>query len=408
MLRVIRALLTGTVALALLLTLGLTANATPVSGSWQNTPKTAGGKPGQQWWTLNQITRMVDQTPKGATITVSMYSQNRWNDRTQPGGSVLGHMAKAVKRGVHLRYVTFGQGNSAEFKKLAKAVKKKHDRYSWTKVCSGTCWGGAGINHLKALTFTTTGGRRNVSLIMSGNLTKSGAVQQWNNDQVLLDPVIFAAVTRHIVLMRNDRWQGKVKPIRHGALTLYLYPQPKKPDDPFLRELQHMNCTWKVHRKVGRKWKWVKAHGWVLVDIAFWSGNRNSYTRELGKKQRQGCNIRVVGTRYTDPHRPPLMSNAVLKQLRKDHIPTWDSAVRGKHGALRYSHNKGAAYYGCWAKCSTHRPRVAGETLTGSGNMTKAGQRSNDDAILLWKSTTVYQWRAAQWRNVAAHSKRIV
>lgn len=380
---------------ALILAAGLVAGIAPAASAAPlrsristNIPKAAGGSAAQQYATLNLVADLVDRTPRGATINVSMYSQNRYRNPGQRGASVMYRFERAVKRGVHVRWVTFGQGNGKEMRRLTRAIHRKHDRQSWVKVCRGACLvkGNGGIHHTKAITFSSTAGRKFVTVIMSGNLTRSSAKDQWNDaDLIVNNWPIYHAVNVHILRMRADRWQGTQKAVRSGAWAVYFYPQPRKPQDPFLSRLRQIKCKYTTGRKHHR----VKHRGVVLVNMAFWSGHRNLYTRELGRKRRQGCTVYVAFSGQ-------IVSASVKRQLKRDHVPTWDA-----HKGGSYTHSKSAYMFGKFGR------NVTGISLTGSANLTKAGQRGNDDTILETVSPTDYRLHAGVFNRIRAHSRRL-
>lgn len=384
------------VALAVTIGLAPPANAAPVNTISSNIPKSAGGSRAQQYVTLNQVAHAVDQTPRGQTITISMYSQNRYRNRGQLGASVMYRIERAVRRGVHVRYVTWTPGNGKEMRRLTRAIHRKHDRLSWLKVCRGACKQGGragnGIHHTKAFTFTATGGRRWVTMILSGNLTRSSAEDQWNDaDTIVGNRPIFDAVTRDIVAMRADRWQGVRRAVRSGPWTLYFFPQPRKPQDPVLSRLRQIKCRYTTGPRRHR----VKHRSWVLVNMAFWSGYRNKYTRELVHKQRQGCQVRIV-------YSGKITSPAVKRILKRGHVPRWDANV-----GPRYTHAKSVYMMGVFNRSAHLGNKPIGVNLTGSANLTRAGQRLNDDYILETRSTSYYYRHARTFNILRAHSRRV-
>ena len=71
---------------------------------------------------------------------------------------------------------------------LAKGNKKRsEDMISWFRTCKNSCRGKEGIQHGKFFMFSHTGGRNNVVMSTSANLTDAAAYVQWNDLLTIVD-----------------------------------------------------------------------------------------------------------------------------------------------------------------------------------------------------------------------------
>ncbi len=208
----------------------------------------------------------------------------------------------AHKRGVSVRIIMANglaeaQGAGSYYPRtraaLAKGNKKRsEDMTSWFRTCKNSCRGREGIQHGKFFMFSRTGGRNNVVMSTSANLTDAAADVQWNDLLTIVNrPVTWANYTKIFKQMSRD------KPIKRafysfedGRYQGWFFPNMGK-----LRNYNVMRLLDKVKCKgvVGEAGK----NGRTVIRVSQAVFNGKIGTAVSGKLKalaERGCNIRLV------------------------------------------------------------------------------------------------------------------
>jgi hypothetical protein len=326
---------------------------TPRAGSSFNVPATAPGTSrARQMVFTDKVVEAVRATPRGETITVSMYSLSV--------GKVTDAFIAAHERGVRVRFISHtGATKNGNVRRLKAALGTNTRARSYVKICSGSCLvtkKGVGVQHAKVLTFSRVVDDRKKSvrwltLVSSGNLTYAAGEDQWNEFQTIPgDRKIYDAATAYVASMRLDRDTFNTASVTSGIYRLDFLPQKKLTFDPVLRDLRRVTCT---------------GGGTVRVAMYGWTGYRKAIARRLVSLHEAGCDVRVaLDSRYAVP--------AVRKILTSGRVRTYDT----RNTPRRYVHWKTTVIDARINGIKRHR------VYAGSANFTGAAILSNTDVIL--------------------------
>ncbi|UUZ58135.1 phospholipase D-like domain-containing protein [Nocardioides sp. B-3] len=176
---------------------------------------------------------------------------------------------------------------------LAKGNKKRSDEMvSWFRTCKNSCRGKEGIQHGKFFMFSHTGGRNNVVMSTSANLTDAAAYVQWNDLLTIVDRRVTRGQLRPRLLA-----DVADKPIKKAFYTFedgnyegWFFPNMGK-----LRNYNVMRLLDKVKCKgaVGDAGK----NGTTVIRVSQAVFNGKIGTAVSGKLKglkERGCNIKLV------------------------------------------------------------------------------------------------------------------
>ena len=245
-------------------------------GTTFNTPDNAGGSSKQQDVFPNTIVDMINDTPKGETIDISIYSLNKQK--------VVDAIVKAHHdRDVNIRYVTWDEETDATFlKQLKDELGTKTSSKSYLLVCKGSCRksGSGGTQHAKAITFSQTGKQKNVTVIGSGNFTGGGGTQ-WNEFQTIPDnETIYKSVKGYFDGMK-DKNAFDYPAKSSGIYKVYYFPRKSSSYDPVYSALKDTSC---------------KDGGKIRVAMFNWTKDKLKTAKQVVKLKKAGCDVGVVYT----------------------------------------------------------------------------------------------------------------
>lgn len=233
---------------------------------------------------LAKITRTVEATPRGETIRIAAYS----NDRKD----VTDALIAAHRRGVHVQVLLNDNWTSNQTKRLQRRLGSDVRRDSFLRICASSCRGKRGNLHSKFYLFTRAGEAQHVVMFGSVNLTGYGAKTQWNDLYTTTNRKVLHHFLRDVFdEMKQDR--AKARPFISrsiGDFDLSVYPRydTTAGDDPMMRELRKVRC--RASAPTGRNGRTV-----VRVNMYGWNGDRGVYlAQKVADLSRRGCDVRVL------------------------------------------------------------------------------------------------------------------
>ena len=185
-----------------------TAKWTPETGVIFNEPRQS-----EKSHKINKHIRLaINRARKGSQIRLVT-----WNFSSQ---LYVGDLIRAHKRGISVRIIMANglaedQGANGYYGRTKAALekgnkKRPQDMTSWFRTCKNSCRGKEGIQHGKWFMFSRTGGRSNVVMSTSANLTDAAAYVQWNDMfTVVNDQGVWDNYTKVFSQMAKDKPQKK-------------------------------------------------------------------------------------------------------------------------------------------------------------------------------------------------------
>lgn len=260
------------------------------------------GPPARQRVFLDTVISDLDAMPARSAVTISMYSLS--------DPAVTDALVRAHRRKVKVRYMTWDQSfANPQLDRLRTELGTDTSAASWLKVCRGSCArsGDVGAQHSKIVAFSTTGKRKRVVLVSSGNLTTGSTSSQWNEFQTVDDDRVYATARDYVFSLTGDRDRFDFPSVTSsdGRFQLSFFPRKRQAGDPVLDTLKATSC---------------KGGGRVWVAMFLWSGKRIATARRLVELKRQGCSVRVLMDSAET-------AGSVESTLRKGKVPLYDSHV---------------------------------------------------------------------------------
>jgi phosphatidylserine/phosphatidylglycerophosphate/cardiolipin synthase-like enzyme len=274
-----------------------TEEATQSATNWQPKPGVRFNEP-RQAKKSHKINRYIRQaianSPKGSQIRLVT-----WN---YSNALYVNDIIAAHKRGVSVRIIMANglaqsQGPGSYYPRtrdaLAKGNKKRApEMTSWFRTCKNSCRGKEGIQHGKFFMFSHTGGRNNVVMSTSANLTDAAAYVQWNDLLTVVDrQVTWDNYTRVFKQMSRD------KPIKKAFYTFeddnyqgWFFPNMGRLRNyNVMRMLDKVRCKGAVG-EAGKNGRTV-----IRVSQAVFNGKiGTAVSGKLKGLKERGCNIKLV------------------------------------------------------------------------------------------------------------------
>lgn len=174
----------------------------------------------------------------------------------------------------------------------APVQPKPYAEPSFVKICSQSCRGGAGNQHMKFYMFSQAGATSNVTMVGSANLTGYGAVMQWNDMYtVVRNKGIWDLYSTMFRQLAQDHRVAKPYLVRTvGDLESRFSPHPDTTvaTDPMMRRLNKVRC---------RAASGTGSYGRTVIRILMygWQGDRGLYlANKVANLRRHGCNVAVI------------------------------------------------------------------------------------------------------------------
>lgn len=274
-----------------------TEEPTQSTSSWQPRPGVRFNEPRdpKQSHKINRYIRnAIANSPAGSQIRLVT-----WN---YSNALIVNDVIEAHKRGVSVQIIMANglaqrQGAGSYYPRtrdaLAKGNKKREaDMVSWFRTCKNSCRGKEGIQHGKFFMFSETGGRKNVIMSTSANLTDAAAYVQWNDLLTVVDrQVTWDNYVRVFKQMSRD------KPVKKAFYTFqddnyegWFFPNMGKLKNyNVLRILDKVKCKGAVG-DAGKNGTTV-----IRVSQAVFNGRPGSAVAgKLKALKERGCNIKMV------------------------------------------------------------------------------------------------------------------
>lgn len=332
------------------------------SGNIFTTPKGMGSSIAY----TRDIKNSIRYSPKGSTITASIYSITDW--------SVANEFIRAHRRGVNVQIITWdgGVGSRPTSRAVSRALKKalgtNARARSYYRICKGSCYttGKDGSSHhAKLVLFSKVSppnGQKlyHVTFVTSANFSLAAIRSTWNHTQVIVGrKKIYDTLKSYVDGMRYGKTKRFSGAIKEGPYTLYLFPS-SNPVNPVYNLLMRTRC---------QAAKGYGANGRTVIRVAMylWTSSERKISKRLAQLAKQGCNIRVVLT-------GPMARRGVVWDLLRAKIPVWDS-YNGKHN--RYTHTKLVVISGKVGKQNQNL------TIGGNVNFTYEALRQNTEVMVI-------------------------
>jgi phosphatidylserine/phosphatidylglycerophosphate/cardiolipin synthase-like enzyme len=374
----------GAAVVAAILLLALTPAAasafTPASGPRFNNPW---GKFPAKERLLTKIRNTINATPKGATIRIAAYS----NDRKD----VTDALIRAHRRGVDVRVLLNDNWTSYQTRRLRRVVGGDRSARSFLHICDRACRGGRGNLHSKFYLFDRTGRARNVVMFGSVNLTGYGAKTQWNDLYTTKNRRAMHNFLADVFsqMKRDRKMAHPFRTARFGAMTFNVYPRysTNEADDPVMKRLRRVRCKGTAG-ETG-----IRNRTMLRINMYGWNGERGVYlARQVAELSRRGCNIKVIASNMGGRIAHILASNGV--ELKS---PDYDRNGNGKRDM--FTHAKYLLVSGRMGRTS------AWWTWTGSQNWSHRAVYGDDITVgikrrgIFWKYRQNFNfiWKNHSW-----------
>lgn len=313
---------------------------TPVEGPIFNYPN---GGHDQEYKIISEVTKMINATPKGATIRIALSHLSR----VEPTDALLA----AYKRGVYVRIaMDKDEWENAKVKRLRAALGESATKPSYIVERH---------THTKLFVFSETAGKKEVVFTTSSPMTKYHAQDVWNDGYTLIgNTKIYDASVKFIkaIVTKHIREFPRVSDTE--KYRWFQFPANKKNygEDFFTKVLTHIDCM----------------GGKTVVDfpVSRWRTGRMDLVRQLDKLKNDGCQVRVT-VFITDADK------AVLKELYKRKIPT---RIQRRPQDVPTNHTKLILISG------KHFGKIVDTVYTGSANVVPVATQATPNVMLRIKN----------------------
>ncbi|MFM1730378.1 phospholipase D-like domain-containing protein [Prescottella soli] len=235
---------------------------------------------------MAELCSLIKQAPAGSQIRIAHFviSGNAGEDFADV-------IIDAHRRGVDVQMVLDGwQDDKPPAQRILRSLGTDKSQPSWLHVCTNvsaegntsSCLGTKG-NHNKFALFSETGGKRNVVMQSSSNLTDVNSRTYWNN-AVVLDGNnrLFDVYGRYFAELSSEtRTQATLGTFHTdmpgGPVDVYFSPVPE--GDPVLEQLERLTCG--SSTRIG-------------VAMSEMDDTRVDIIDRLVELSRDGCQIRIV------------------------------------------------------------------------------------------------------------------
>jgi phosphatidylserine/phosphatidylglycerophosphate/cardiolipin synthase-like enzyme len=370
------------------------AGVDPVIGPVFNNPI---GSATQQNAIMTQIERLIDATPAGEEIDMSMFEFNLQE--------VADHLNAAFDRGVRVRVIV--DSTSATVSTLAARLGTNDKAASWVVVCNdkfptanrgcaatrsytySTGNTAYAYNHNKFLIFSKivkTDGTSvsNVVLQTSSNLSTWYENITWNDSITFSDPITFGGYKSYFVDLTNYRYSATgnndyyTSTPTGSTYRAFFFPRHEAAGESFstgnvtdsvANVLKDMSCTYTD--AAGAKHQ-------SDIRIVMWSFNRVAVANELARLRRAGCWVDIV-------YNPDQMNSAVKAALTFSGGPQLTPcSFTYAPGRVIRSHTKTMLISGGYLGGNI------GRVYTGSHNYAISSLRQADETLLRVEDEAVH------------------
>ncbi|SFO84180.1 Phosphatidylserine/phosphatidylglycerophosphate/cardiolipin synthase [Amycolatopsis arida] len=342
---------------------------TPTTGAVFNNPY---GSAAEQYAIRDHVVNLVRATEPGATISTSIYNI------TDHERGVADALVAAARRGVRVRVVLESEkAGTGSAQAIVSGLGRDRSKPSWAVVCASGCHG-TKINHNKFYLFSEVGGKRNVVVQSSANLTISNARKYWNNAVTFVEnPELYQGYLGYFGdLARDRRDDDYYRTVGAGNVKAYFFPRGGSgaSSDTVYNTLGNVRCT--GNTQVGT------SDGRTIIRIGMWYFGRDAIADRLAALGRAGCRIDIAYTEMLDGPAAELrgVPNVTLRRVDRD-------------GYI--IHSKYMLIEGTYAEVANRKV-----VFTGSHNYSNAALHRNDEAMVRIYSNPIHDQYAANFAAV--------
>ncbi|MET8136839.1 phospholipase D-like domain-containing protein [Streptomyces sp. NPDC005251] len=245
----------------------------------------------------NYLTGLINGTPTGATIRISIYAFN--------SQAYYDALVSAYQRGVNVKIVADDYAPTSNIQKTTADLKNvlgdDPAAGSYVLLCHGGCiehdTADDIINHDKFYLFTSTSGSSNVVVQSSANMISTtsgvnGGINAWNNALTLVDqPDIYQAYIDRFTAIKAAQMSDAASSVDYTTVTgsnattgtsakAYFFPQQDTSKNVLLDILGNIDCS-----------------GGGSVHMAMYDIKDVSVAQKLKSLDDAGCTVHAV---YTD------------------------------------------------------------------------------------------------------------
>ncbi|MDT0267264.1 phospholipase D-like domain-containing protein [Streptomyces sp. DSM 44915] len=302
---------------------------------------------------------LIKQAPAGSSIELAQFVISG-----DAGADFVEVLLDAHRRGVDVRVVMDGyQMDNPAAQAMLAGLGQDRSARSWVHVCShlspegntSSCQGTKG-QHNKFYLFSETGGRRDVVVQASNNLTDVNSRTYWNNAVVLPgNGRLFDAYGAYFAdlaaeVQDPDYYRTVTTGMRGGRVTAHFFPSAEV--DPIVERLDGIGC---------------KRNGRTQVDVGMseWDAERVAIAELLAGLAAEGCRVRVAHGPLADEVAAVLDASGVERRLLDG--STEAGRVHSKYTVVRDATGRGSG---------------RGFVLTGSHNFNATSLYRNDEALV--------------------------
>ncbi|MFF8973030.1 phospholipase D-like domain-containing protein [Streptomyces sp. NPDC014995] len=353
---------------------------------------------------LTKIGRLVQGAPAGSGIKLSLYLlHSQW---------LAGELVKAAGRGVSVQVIVDSDSTSTAYTTLVNALGTDTTAASWVLTCPAgrACLSQSAntVNHNKFFLFSETTGTatgtgtpvRDVVVQASANLTEWDTKKSWNDAMVVTgNSALHTAYADYFEALRATG-SGEIPPVtdhpvatQAGVAKLYLFPRATT--DPVVNILNTVDDPVGTHAAChGNSTGYGTTDGRTVIRVAMHHITRPAVAQKLWELDNAGCYVDVVYSLLDEMYSgqvvdtlttPTAYGGIALHRLNAD--------VDGTSSHTKYLLVEGT-YNG-----------VADQKIvwTGSHTYTRSALVGNDEALLKYHDSTVYDaYRLNFWHQRAA------
>lgn len=339
----------------------MSGSAQPVTGAVFNKPT---GTTAEQYAIRDHLLGLVDGTPAGATISMSIYHL------TDDERVFADALIAAVDRGVKVRLVFESEYvSSGSAQALVTKLGRDKTKPNWAAICNAGCHGSK-INHNKFYLFSNVAGQANVVVQSSANLTISNSRKYWNNAVTFAgNAELYNAFVGYFNdLSRDLQNLDYYKSVGAGNVKTYWFPRAgtTSDSDTVVNTLGNVGCA-----------------GGTTIKVAMWYFGRVAIANSLASLAGQGCKVDVV---YTEILAEPYAALNGRTNVRLRQLDDGTYIVHSKYLIID------GPYAGVDRKT----------VFTGSHNYSNAALRTNDETMLRIYSDPIHDQYAANFAAVWA------
>ncbi|WP_458682590.1 phospholipase D-like domain-containing protein [Prescottella equi] len=306
---------------------------------------------------MAEMCSLIKQAPTGSQIRIAHFVISG-----AAGDDLADVIIDAHRRGVDVQMVLDGwQDDKPPAQRVLQALGTDESQPSWLHVCSNvspegntaSCLGTKG-NHNKFVLFSETGGKQNVVMQSSSNLTDLNSKMYWNNAVVLDGNTrLYQAYDQYFEELASETRTEATLGTLHtdmpgGPVDVYFSPVPQ--GDPVLDQLETLTCG--ESTRVG-------------VAMSEIDDTRVDIIRRLIALSREGCGIQMVHGPVAAEGAALLAAEPLIAARALD-----DSELPGRiHSKYMFVDHGGS-------------DTATGWVTTGSQNWNHTSLRRNDEATL--------------------------